>query len=235
MKAIDDFLAQSEREHNSGDLPLVTLTYAQSFDGSLALRRGAPIDLSGDAAYTLTHRLRAWHDALLVGIGTVLSDDPQLTVRFADGEDPQPVILDSQLRLPATARLHTHLKPAWVFCAENAPMQPEKVNYRVFPTPADDNHRLELRHVLQSLHANGIRRLMVEGGAGIIEGFLHAGLVNIAILTIAPIWVGGVKSIQTPLGNGKSVKSYPHLRSVFSTQLEENLIIWGNIHNKTNH
>ncbi len=231
MKAIDDFLAQAEREHNSGDLPLVTLAYAQSLDGSLALRRGEPINLSSESAYALTHHLRAWHDALLVGIGTVLSDDPQLTVRFVDGEDPQPVILDTHLRLPAKTRLHAHPIPAWVFCAPNAPTSSSGANYRTFPTPFDKNNRLDLRHILGTLHANGIRRLMVEGGAGIIESFLRAGLVNTAILTIAPAWVGGLKSAATPLGNGKCVQDYPHLQSVHSAQLEENIIVWGYLKN----
>ena len=227
MKTIDDFLLQVEREHKSSDLPLVTLTYAQSLDGSLALRRGAPIDLSGEAAFALSHRLRAWHDAILIGIGTVLSDDPRLTLRLIEGEDPQPVILDSQLRLPATARLHAHPKPAWVFCAENAPKTSGGATCQIFPTPSDENHRLDLRHILKKLHANGIRRLMVEGGAEIIESFLRAGLANIAILTIAPAWVGGVRSISSPLGTGGSLPNYPRLQNLQSAQLEDNLIVWG--------
>ena len=85
--------------------PFVTLSYAQSLDGSIAARRGATTPISGPDALRLTHQLRAHHDAILVGIGTVLADDPQLTVRLVAGPNPQPVIVDSRLRLPLTARL----------------------------------------------------------------------------------------------------------------------------------
>ncbi|HRE30133.1 MAG TPA: dihydrofolate reductase family protein, partial [Anaerolineales bacterium] len=76
------------------------VSYAQSLDGCLAAAVGAPLALSGPEALRFTHQLRATHAAILVGIGTVLADDPQLTVRLVDGVHPQPVVLDSQLRLP---------------------------------------------------------------------------------------------------------------------------------------
>src|SRR5690606_10285843 len=85
--------------------PFVTLSYAQSLDGSIAIRSGEPLVLSGPESLCFTHHLRSIHDGILVGIGTVLSDDPQLTVRHCEGESPQPIVLDSQLRIPSTARL----------------------------------------------------------------------------------------------------------------------------------
>lgn len=87
--------------------PFVTLTYAQALDGSIAGPLGAAgprLMLSGEKSMTLTHGLRALHDAILVGVGTVLSDDPQLTVRLVDGASPLRVILDSNLRVPIEAR-----------------------------------------------------------------------------------------------------------------------------------
>ncbi len=94
--------------------PLVTLSYAQDLDGSIAKRRGEPTSISGPESLEFTHRLRAAHDAILVGIGTVISDDPQLNVRFAKGNDPQIVVLDSQLRLPLQSKLLENSKKAWV-------------------------------------------------------------------------------------------------------------------------
>src|SRR5215831_2035198 len=88
--------------------PFVTLTYAQSLDGCIAARRGQALHLSGRQSLTLTHRLRAAHDAILVGIGTVLADNPLLNVRLVEGKDPQPVIVDSQLRFPLEANLLRH-------------------------------------------------------------------------------------------------------------------------------
>jgi 3,4-dihydroxy 2-butanone 4-phosphate synthase/GTP cyclohydrolase II len=89
----------------AGRLPRVTLTYAQSLDGCIAARRGEPYLLSGPESKRMTHQLRAAHSAILVGIGTVLADNPRLTARVAGGENPQPVVLDSRLRLPLDARL----------------------------------------------------------------------------------------------------------------------------------
>src|SRR4051794_24685033 len=90
------------------DRPIVTLAYAQSLDGSIATAARRPLALSSQPALKLTHQLRAEHDAILVGIGTVLADDPLLTVRLVNGPNPVPVVLDSRLRLPSTARLLGH-------------------------------------------------------------------------------------------------------------------------------
>jgi 3,4-dihydroxy 2-butanone 4-phosphate synthase/GTP cyclohydrolase II len=86
------------------DRPRVTLTYAQSLDGSIAARSGRPLPLSGTESRHYTHQLRAAHDAILVGIGTVLNDDPRLNVRLASGAAPRPIVLDSELRCPIDAR-----------------------------------------------------------------------------------------------------------------------------------
>src|SRR5690606_12577372 len=83
-------------------------SYAQSIDGSIAARPAHPVKLSCEQTFFMTHVLRARHCGLLVGINTVLADDPRLTVRLCEGENPQPVILDSRLRMPEHARLFSH-------------------------------------------------------------------------------------------------------------------------------
>ena len=80
--------------------PFVTLSYAQSLDGSIATAAGQPLRISSPQSMIMTHALRAAHDAILVGINTVLADDPSLTVRLDEGNNPQPIVLDSQLRMP---------------------------------------------------------------------------------------------------------------------------------------
>ena len=93
------------RDHDIGGLPFVTLSYAQSVDGSIATHPSRPFALSSEKSFEMTHLLRSRHDALLVGINTVLVDDPRLTVRRCAGDNPQPVVLDSRLRFPGDARL----------------------------------------------------------------------------------------------------------------------------------
>src|SRR6185436_3802051 len=98
----------TEHEAARDALPFVTLSYAQSVDGSIAVRPSEPFALSSRNSFEMTHWLRARHDALLVGINTVLVDDPRLTVRLCAGDNPQPVVLDSRLRFPDCARLLAH-------------------------------------------------------------------------------------------------------------------------------
>jgi 3,4-dihydroxy 2-butanone 4-phosphate synthase/GTP cyclohydrolase II len=98
-------LRAAERERAPARRPFVTLAWAQSVDGCLAAEPGQKLALSGEPALRVTHALRAAHAGILVGIGTVLSDDPQLTVRLVDGPSPRPIVLDSRLRTPPGARL----------------------------------------------------------------------------------------------------------------------------------
>ena len=101
----------------------MTLSYTQSLDGVIVAQRGARLALGSAATLKITHRLRARHSAILIGIGTLLADDPQLNVRLVSGADPQPVVLDRQLRFPMDAHLLRGQKSPWIFTTLNA--QPE--------------------------------------------------------------------------------------------------------------
>ena len=100
--------------------PWVTLAYAQSIDGSIAAWRGKPLAISNTASMEITHHLRARHQAILIGIGTLLADDPQLNVRLVPGDDPQPVVLDNHLRFPTGARLRGGSKQPWIMASSEA-------------------------------------------------------------------------------------------------------------------
>ena len=185
--------------------PFVTLSYAQSLDGSIAARRGATTPISGPEALRLTHQLRAHHDAILVGIGTVLADDPQLTVRLVPGPNPQPVIVDSRLRLPPTARLLGDGRP-WIATTDAADRRRqaalEAAGARVVRLPADDAGRVSLPALLAYLHRQGIRSLMVEGGAQVITGILADRLADRLVVTIAPLLLGGLNAVATGRPSG---------------------------------
>jgi len=217
----------------------VTLSYAQSLDGSIASSRGEPLTLSGPESKRMTHQLRAMHDAILVGIGTVLADDPQLTTRLVQGKNPQPVILDSTLRFPLDAKLLQQRENLpWIATTDSADVNRqvllEKTGARILHFPLDERGYVQLRPVLQMLANEGINSVMVEGGARVIGAFLSAGFVDQVVITIAPCFVGGLPAVEL----GESVPSlrYPisNLREMSLEMHGNDLVIWGKISGKNN-
>lgn len=224
---IENWLTQNKNAFCSSERPFVTLSYAQSLDGSIALRCDEPLALSGEESLRLTHQLRSMHDGILVGIGTVLSDDPQLTVRHWIGHNPQPIVLDSQLRIPAKARLCCLPdKRCWVLTTvDDQGTVIEGLEITALQGNADG--RVCLQRALKLLWSRGIKSLMVEGGASVISAFLKARLVDALVLTITPQFVGGYKAV-TGLGN-QSRGTFPQLKPFFSERLGDDLIVWGNL------
>ena len=209
-------------------LPYVTLTYAQSLDGSIAGLPGHPLPLSGQESMALTHRLRAAHDAILVGIGTVLADNPRLNVRLVDGQDPQPVVVDSRLRLPAYAHLLRNGRSLWIATGDQADPERqvalEAAGARVFRLPGS-NGWVDLAALLAHLGQLGIRSLMVEGGAQIITSFLASRLVDQVVVTIAPLLVGGLRVLHG-LGYSRPIQ-FPRLRHLSYQALGDDLVLRG--------
>lgn len=180
--------------------PVVTLSYAQSLDGCIAARRGEPFALSGDLSLTETHRLRAAHDGILVGIGTVLSDDPRLSVRLVEGRHPRPIVLDSGLRTPPDARLFRHAKRPIIATTEGAPSSHERrlveAGAEVIRLTRRADGWVSLEALLEALKLREIDRLMVEGGARVITSFLTEQLVDQVVITVAPMLLGGLQAIS---------------------------------------
>ncbi len=208
--------------------PHVTLAYAQSLDGSIAAQRGQPLALSGPVSMTLTHALRAAHDAILVGVGTVLADDPRLTVRRVAGADPRPVVLDSTLRTPVAARLFDHpcapliLTTTRAHAAAHAALAERGADVVVLP--ADVRGQVDLTAALAELAARALHSVMVEGGATVLAHFVAARSVNYAVVTVAPHFVGGLGALQA---EGVAQSGMARLLDVGYTQAGDDLIIWG--------
>jgi GTP cyclohydrolase II len=208
--------------------PFVTLSYAQSLDGSIADRPGRPLALSGPEAMALTHGLRAAHQAILVGIGTVLADNPRLNVRLVAGVDPQPVVVDSRLRFPSYANLLKNRRPPLIATNEGADPERQRAleaaGARVLRLPGT-NGWIDLADLLKYLGSMDFNSLMVEGGAQVIMSFLTSRLVDQVVLTIAPLLVGGLRVVNH-LGHS-SRRRFPRLKNLSYQQLGDDLVLRG--------
>lgn len=184
-------------------LPFVTVKFAQSLDGRIATGAGNSQWISGQASLRLAHQLRREHDAIMVGIGTVLADDPKLTVRLVNGRDPLRIVVDSRLRIPLTARVlagdaASHTLVATTELADPARIRNlEKLGARVLVVPSvAEGTGLSLTALLASLGQARVASILVEGGGGIITSLLGARHVDRLVIAIAPKIIGrGVEAV----------------------------------------
>jgi diaminohydroxyphosphoribosylaminopyrimidine deaminase / 5-amino-6-(5-phosphoribosylamino)uracil reductase len=177
-------------------IPYVTLKLALSLDGRIASRTGSSKWVTGPEARARVHVLRAQHDAVVIGIGTALADDPRLTVRDAPGQSPLRVVFDTKLRLPLAARLTQTARevPTWVVCTTDAPSSTEEQlaerGVEVIRAPASAEGRIDPILALRMLASRGIVTVLVEGGAELAGSVLAGGVVDELHAFIAPILLG---------------------------------------------
>jgi diaminohydroxyphosphoribosylaminopyrimidine deaminase / 5-amino-6-(5-phosphoribosylamino)uracil reductase len=177
--------------------PHVTLKLAVSADGKVGLADRRPAAVTGERARARVHLMRAMNDAILIGIGTALADDPQLTSRLPGAETRSPVriVLDTALRLPETSALvQTAARtPVWVFAGTDADAEAEwrltRHEVEVLRVPATAG-RIDLSTVLHVLGRRGITRLMVEGGPILAAALLAADLVDEAAIFRSDVTIG---------------------------------------------
>ena len=196
----DGVLAQEAREVALGHIlrvteerPAVTLKLAVGSDGLMPKGEGAPVWITGPDARAHGHLLRARNDAILVGRGTILADDPSLTCRLPgmSCRSPVRIVLDRRLRTPPEARLFNDLMvPVWLVCsADEEHPNTDALQDRgaeIVPVPVDDHGLLTLRDVLETLAMRGITRLLVEGGPQVARAFLDADLIDEAVIYQGP-------------------------------------------------
>ena len=173
--------------------PWVVLKYAQTVDGRIATRRGDAKWISGEAERRISHGLRAACDAVLVGVGTAIIDDPQLTVRMVPGSSPLRVVLDSTLRLPSTARvLDDGAATVVITTAPSSKERRAALRARAVGVHVVDAgpRGVDLAAALRTLRALGVASLLVEGGGRVITSFFAEKLVDRVVLGIAPTIMG---------------------------------------------
>jgi diaminohydroxyphosphoribosylaminopyrimidine deaminase/5-amino-6-(5-phosphoribosylamino)uracil reductase len=193
--------------HRRTGRPFVTAKFAASLDGRVATRTGESRWISSPEARQLAHRLRRRHDAVLVGAGTVASDDPELTVRLDEaGRQPLRVVVDSLLRTSATARLFsTDLSP--VLLATTGAAAAERVaalraaGAEVLVLPAAGG-RVDLAALLTELGGRGMLSVLAEGGPTVLGSLLDAGAVDAVVAVLAPRLIGGAGAPPAIAGLG---------------------------------
>lgn len=179
--------------------PLVTIKQATSLDGRIATRSGESQWITGMAARARGHLLRAHNDAILVGSGTAIADDPSLTCRLPGLEECSPVrvVMDGRLRLPESHRLVAEARdvPTWIVTLDNAARTRgrgyREAGVKLITVAPDEVGHPDAAATLQELGAHGITRVLIEGGAYIVAAFLGARLVDRLDIFRAPYMIGG--------------------------------------------
>jgi GTP cyclohydrolase II len=188
-----DVLSLLGKVRPRADRPGIVVKYAQSLDGRIATASGDARWISGEPERHVSHALRAACDAVMVGVGTIMCDDPRLTVRMVPGASPTRVVLDSTLRLSSDAAVLRDDAPTTIIttprsqAGRRAALRRDGVRVEVVPV---HDGRVGLPAALGRLGAAGMEIVLVEGGAGVITALLRAGLVDRIIVSIAPILIG---------------------------------------------
>jgi GTP cyclohydrolase II len=234
IHSVRAILGSAQKKNGGIPRPAITLSFAQSLDGCISACHGSSTAISGDQSMLITHQLRAMHNAILVGINTVLIDDPRLTVRHANGENPIPVVLDSHLRTPPTAKfLHQDRSQAIIATLPDASKEREsklvEAGARVIRMPEAPGGGIRLTDLFCWLREQQVNSLMIEGGSKVISNVLADCLADQLVITIAPKFFGrsGVRAVET-LNCVHSIYD-PCLKNVEVEQLGDDLVVYGTL------
>lgn len=253
---LEHYLPKTNRQHDEASLPFVTLTFATSMDAALSLSPGTQTALSGLQSKAMTHYLRSRHDAILIGVGTAVADNPSLNCRLEgvggyggqglEGQ-PRPVVIDPLGRWKMTdetkilnlSRQGMGRGPWVVSTAEMGKESKdllESAGGESLALEMDtslDPPRLAWASIFRCLYLKGIRSVMVEGGANVINALLaedNASLVDVVIVTIAPTWLGKGGVVVSPERTAGPMHNVASLRSVRWQQLGDDAVVCGHLY-----
>jgi diaminohydroxyphosphoribosylaminopyrimidine deaminase/5-amino-6-(5-phosphoribosylamino)uracil reductase len=206
---------------------MVTLKLATSLDGRIATASGESRWITGEESRAEVHRLRAAHDAVVIGIETALADDPELTVRLPGYNGPQParVVLDSRQRLTPACKLVATAREIPTYVVATTPPEPHltEAGVHVLQVRAVGEDRPELKTVVETLAGQGLSRLFVEGGGQVAGSFLRCGLVEALEWFRAPIVIGGEGRPGVGALAVAALAQAPHFRRVAVRELGRDL------------
>lgn len=216
--------------------PFATLKVAMSLDGKIAGWDRASRWITGDEARLEGHRLRSQADAIVVGIGTILADDPQLTVRLEPPwpREPYRVVVDSHGRTPLAARVLESGRPERTLIAVTEAASSDRLRAleargaRVLRLPSRDG-RVSLPALATELARREITALLLEGGSEVNAAFLEAGLVDRVVAFVAPLLLGGRQAPSALGGAGRTLKEAFRLTSMTARPVGEDLFIEGDV------
>ena len=169
---------------------LIVAQAGQSLDGRIATQSGHSHYVTGPEDIRRLHRLRSLVDAVVVGASTVASDNPRLTVREVEGDNPARVVIDPDGRLKPDCHVFTDGAAPTLVVRRNATARSDLDRAETITLAADAEKAIDPRAIVLALRARGFRRLLIEGGGLTVSGFLDAGLVNRLHVTVAPLLIG---------------------------------------------
>ncbi|HUI67463.1 MAG TPA: bifunctional diaminohydroxyphosphoribosylaminopyrimidine deaminase/5-amino-6-(5-phosphoribosylamino)uracil reductase RibD [Nitrospirota bacterium] len=220
-------------KHVTTGMPFVTLKIAQTLDGKIATASGESRWITGKEAREEGHRLRDTHDAILVGINTVLKDNPALTTRIPGGRDPIRVIVDTRLRTPLNAKVIAQKSSARTYIATLSGTPKEKFN-KLLDAGAEiliargTKGHIDLRSLMKMLTRFGVTSVLIEGGAEVNASALRSGIVDKVVMFIAPTIMTGRDSLCSIGGiSPKKIGHAIRLANVTSRFLGQDLMVEG--------
>ncbi len=216
-------------------MPFVTLKIAQTLDGKIATASGESKWITGEQAREEGHKLRDSNDAILVGVNTVLQDDPSLTTRIPKGRDPIRVIVDTKLRTPLSAKVITQRSSAKTYIATLDTMPKDRI-VKLLDAGAEiliargNKGRVDLKALMKMLGGIGVTSVLIEGGAEVNASALRSGIVDKVVMFIAPVLMTGTNSLCSIGGTSPAKLSHAvRLYNVASRPVGQDLMVEGYI------
>jgi diaminohydroxyphosphoribosylaminopyrimidine deaminase/5-amino-6-(5-phosphoribosylamino)uracil reductase len=195
-------LNEAHFKYMATGVPLVTVKFAQTLDGRIATSTGNSQWISSPASQRFAHKLRTLNDAIMVGVGTILTDNPQLTVRLVKGRNPTRIVLDSKLRIPLDSKVLSNQESAPTIIATTPDANTENLSVlrqmgiESLVVQKDEQGEVDLGHLLRILGQRGISSVLVEGGAETITSLLRLNLVDRLVVIVAPKLMGrGIEAV----------------------------------------